>query len=402
MADIVLEIHHINVGTGDSTLIVVRNTVLMRNCLTAKGIAPANKYEMLKLARENNIVLNGTVIQSVLIDAGNDSGKAKKIETYLTDVGIDKINYILTSHYHRDHLGGYPYLLGKVSSAPNARAYDRGDGKPGGKSDFKNYRDSLSGYTLVKISVSVPPAPITTSIDLGTGNNGQSIKLTCIAVDTAALDGTAVNGASNQNDFGIAWLLRYGRFSYLTSGDLGGFDNGGYVDMETPMIQQVNSQLGLNHICAFKLNHHGSEHSSNPYYLSLMKPKTAIISSGDRKYGNDYHPHPEVIEDLEAAQWDISSWIGSAAGTDMATNPLEKYYVTSLRKHLGDPRDQIGKAGKGKIGGDIVITVDDTSIDTKSKYAIYCNGEKPGAGVVKNNDDMRKGSPACLDYYDCH
>jgi beta-lactamase superfamily II metal-dependent hydrolase len=358
---------------------------------------------MLKLAREKNVVLNGTVIQSILIDAGNDSGKAKKIQTYLTDVGIDKINYILTSHYHRDHLGGYPYLLGRVNSAPNAKAYDRGDGKPKGKSDFDDYRGALLGYTLIKIPAPVPPAHIATSIDLGTGNNGQQIKLTCIATDTSVLDGTEVNCASNQNDFDVAWLLQYGQFSYLTSGDLGGFDKGGYVDVETSMIGQVNSQLGLKHICACKLNHHGSEHSSNPYYLSLMKPKTAVISVGDRKYGNDYHPHSEVIEDLEAAQWDISSWLGNAAGTNMAVNPIEKYYVTSLRKYLGDPRDQIGKAGKkGMIGGDIVIIVDDTNIDTKSKYAVYYNGEKPGVGVVKDNDDMRKCNPASLDHYDCH
>lgn len=397
VADIILEIHHINVGTGDASVIVIRDTVKMHDKLTKNGIAiPAHKYEILKLTREKNISLNGTAVSTILIDAGNDAGKAKKIKTYLTDIGVNEINCILTSHYHQDHLGGYPYLLKQVKKSAGAKAYDRSTGTPKGSSNFTKYRNAIAGYTLVEVP-GKSGTHITETIDLGIGNKGQQIKLICIATDTLVLDGTKTNGAKNQNDYGMAWLLQYGQFLYLTSGDLGGFDSGNYVDMETPIIKK----LGLGHVCACKINHHGSRESSNPYYMSLMKPKVAIISVGDKKYGNDYHPHPEVIEDLEAPKWDVSTWLNNAAGTNMFDNSLYNYYVTGLRKNLGNPRDEIGKSGKGKIGGDIVIIVDDTSIDISSKYAVYCNGEKPGADVVKNNPDMRKGEKG-LYYYDCH
>jgi hypothetical protein len=397
VADIILEIHHINVGTGDASIIVVRDTAKMKDRLIANGkVVPANNYAMLKLAREVPVDLSNTVITSILIDSGNDSGKAAKIKAYLTGMGINELNYVLTSHFHQDHLGGYPCILKLVNKAVDAKAYDRSDGAPRGSSNFTNYRTAIAGYTLVKVPA-VVGTPITTSIDLGTGNRGQQITLRCVATDAGVSDGTQVSGATNQNDFGMAWVLKYGQFVYLTGGDLGGFSSGNYVDMETPMIEKA----GYGHVCACKINHHGSRESSNPYYLSKMTPKAAIISVGDKKYGSDYHPHPEVIDDLDAAQWDISSWLNHPAGTNIQPNSLNNYYATSLRKNLGDPRDKIGVVGKGKIGGDIVVIVDDTNIDTRSKYAVYCNGEKPGAGVVKNNSDLRDAA-SCLDYFDCH
>lgn len=408
VTDIILEIHHINVGTGDATLIVVRDPVSMKNKFTTHNVAlPTSRYEWLKVAMETPIDLKGTVLksqkglsQTVLIDAGNDSSKAFKIERYLNEVGVTELGYVLTSHYHQDHLGGYPYLLGPVKNATGAKAFDRGDGFPKGSSNFAKYRDSIKGYTLIPVPAPSPVGKhIDTSIKLETGNMGQQLKLTCIATDTAVLNGSKVTGASNQNDFGLAWLLQYGAFSYLTSGDLSGFNNGNYVDMETPMIQQVATLSGSAHVCACKLNHHGSRESSNPYFLSIIQPRTAVISVGDKKYGNNYHPHEEVIEDLEAPQWDVSSWSGKPH--DNRLNTIQHYYVTSLRKNLGNPRDQIGMAGKGKIGGDIVIIVDDTKIDSESRYAVYWNGKKPG-NVVKNDKDMRGCTPKGIYYYVCH
>ncbi len=416
MPDLTLEIHHVNVGTGDATVIVVRDYDEVATTLSKAGVAPLPvKHEMLQYAIENNHVLDDTIACAVLIDAGNDAKKAARIKAYLSTIGVTELNYVLTSHYHQDHLGGYPNLLKRVNSAAGSEAYDAGDHSPKPANIFPRYRAILASKNYSLNKVPATGNDIDTQFDLVPGMV-PAMTLTCIATDTAVLDGTNHARARNNNDFGMAWLLQYGAFRYLTGGDLGGFDAGGYIDMETPMIEAVVQEdaadfetmtappmpLEKGHVCACKLNHHGSEHSSNGYYLSIMKPKSAVISAGDKKYGNDHHPHEEVIEELEAATWDVSSWKNQPPNTSIVPNSLQHYYLTGILGNLGVHRDNIGMPGsRGSIGGDVVIIVDNTNIASESSYAVYWNGEKPG-DVVSHNADMKDTRPAGVEVYHCH
>lgn len=405
-----LEIHHINVGTGDSTLIAVRDVTKTRTAITPyKNVSAEKDYNLLKIARDNNVVLSGTIDKAVLIDSGNGSTQGDIINKYLNDIGVTKLDYVLTSHFHQDHFGGYPVVLKKYKGT--YVPYDRSNIAPKAGTTFTKYRDNLTENTTQAIKEIAQPGAVsvsgTNSLELAIGNKGQKIVLRIIESNSTDLNGASVAAATSQNDAGFGWLLQYGAFRYFSGGDLGGFDQSNYICVETPMIDElvkkdtsvfttnINGPMDKGHICSFKLNHHGSRYSTNAWFISTMRPTSAIISCGDR-HG---HPHKEAIEDLDAVQWDISDWKGV---TTKINNTLQNYYVTGLLNNFGDLRDNIDTLGnKGVIGGDIVIIVDDSDIDTASKYNIYWNGRKPG-NAVKDNNDMRDPAGAGEKYIECH
>jgi hypothetical protein len=68
--------------------------------------------------------------------------------------------------------------------------------------------------------------------------------------------------------------------------------DGSYHDIETAVAR------GLPDLDVYRVDHHGSDHSSNPTFLAQTDPQVAIVSVGD---GNRYgHPRPATLERLAA------------------------------------------------------------------------------------------------------
>jgi len=122
------------------------------------------------------------------------------------------------------------------------------------------------------------------------------------AIGALMLDGTPVAAdhsdepiPPSENDFSIGLLVRYGRFSYGTFGDTDGeyetSVNGYYYD---DIEAVVGPRIG--HVDVYRVNHHGSSHSSSPGFLGTLTPSASIISCG---YNNSYgHPDQEIVDRL--------------------------------------------------------------------------------------------------------
>lgn len=95
-----LEIHHIDVGgAGDATLILAIET-------------------------EGTTV---TRTRSMLVDGGLGGAAAQRVHPYLSKIGLDKLDAVLSTHYDADHLDGITKLL--EMPAPRYRntiVYDQG------------------------------------------------------------------------------------------------------------------------------------------------------------------------------------------------------------------------------------------------------------------------------------
>jgi competence protein ComEC len=137
-----------------------------------------------------------------------------------------------------------------------------------------------------------------------------------------SLDLTQEGISEVENGSSISLLIEYGKFRYLTSGDLtGGGSPGGFqsLDLESPLAKLVG-EVSIVHA-----NHHGSLTSSNDNFVNALKPKAVIFSLGD---GNEFnHPAQEVLQrwnNAGAKLWLTEKGAGGfIAGEHVVNGPIE-------------------------------------------------------------------------------
>ena len=285
-----LEIHHINIGQGDSILIV------------------------------------GPTGKSLLFDAGetywNSSVDAQIIGAYTeTVLGCRELDYVVISHFHVDHIGYVGYgglwnlveIQGYTVGTTLLRDYSTYLGST--SSTFENWKIYLEGAGQTKLNP-VTAVEGTEQVDLGPG----------VAFDIVTLDGNGTiiagdfsNNTSppSENDYSIGTVLSYGDFDEWIGGDLDGqYEIGGfgytYHDIELSVAPKVGD------VDVYKVNHHASLHSTSSTFIGQIDPEVSIVTVGDSNtYG---HPTQLVMDRLLATsvvymteRGDTGTNIGSAS-----------------------------------------------------------------------------------------
>ncbi|WP_459825126.1 ComEC/Rec2 family competence protein [Halorubrum luteum] len=243
-ADGELELHHIDVGQADATLLVT----------------PAN--------------------ETILIDTGDWRHGGEGVIEYLEQEGIDRIDHLVATHGHADHIGGHDAVIEWAETEGDGigAAYD--SGVPHTSQTYDRYLDAVEAH----------------DVDLFIVEEGDELpvdgNLTALVVNPEAGD-----SGSDLHDNSVAVVFEFGEFTYLTTGDA-------ETDAEARMINEWGGELDAD---VYQAGHHGSSTSSTPAFLDTATPEIAIISSAyDSQYG---HPHDEVLESF--ADRDIETyWTG--------------------------------------------------------------------------------------------
>ncbi|MCX7569940.1 lamin tail domain-containing protein [Tumebacillus sp. DT12] len=246
-----LHIGSIDVGQGDATLIV----------------SPEGK--------------------SLLVDV-NQSSAAKIADYIQTVLGHKNLDYILVTHYHADHMGDYVNLLKNYGVTVKTATYDRGG-------DRYEYNSTLYQTYYDYVTNAANNAKRTRIYENDLINMGASMSVKVVSIGD--LDSDTASGVTviNENDNSIALKVKYGELDYFVAGDLSGANywnsagGYGYADIETSVAPKVGS------IEVYRVDHHGSSHSSNQFFVDTLKPSVSIISLGQNSYG---HPAPEVVSRL--------------------------------------------------------------------------------------------------------
>ena len=259
-------------------------------CLAGPAAAQQLEVHFLEVGQGDCTLVIGPDGTTFLLDGGPNGKGNNTLVPYLQGLGINSLDYVAASHYHADHVGGLDELWNAGIQA--TVCLDRGDSNTPTTQTFNDYRSTYAG-----VRQTVTPGQI---VSLGGGATA-----TCLVVEGAIVGGGNIDISSSaqyENSASIAWRIEYGAFDLFVGGDLTGGGNGA-TDVETPLAA-VCGDLDV-----LRVNHHGSRTSSNPSFLSIVQPEAAIVSCGS---GNQYgFPKQETVDNLN--RWDrvIPVWCTS-------------------------------------------------------------------------------------------
>jgi len=219
--------------------------------------------------------------QSLLVDTGNpgpgaEDRDAKRILEAAKLAGLTKIDMLLSTHFHSDHVGGAPALANMI---PIGRFYDHGESietsDPRAAQLFDAYRAAADGNrTTVKPGDKIPLPGTDVTVVV---SNGEPIAKAINGGGPNALCKDAVQKDSdkteNQRSAGI--LLTFGKFKFLDLGDL-------TWDKEMELACPVD-KAGT--VTLFQATHHGffGDYSGAPAMIWAIKPQVVVVNNGARK-----------------------------------------------------------------------------------------------------------------------
>lgn len=194
--------------------------------------------------------------ETMLIDAStNDMGKT--VVDDIKKLGIDKIDYLIGTHPHEDHIGGLDeviksFVIGKIYMPKVA-------------TNTKSYEDVLDNIAKKKLKVSSPRI-------------GEKFTVGNAECEVMHID----NREDDLNADSIVIKMEYKGTTYLFTGDAN---------------YEVENSRDWPEVDILKVGHHGSNSSTTNKFLNQTKPKIALISCGKN---NDYgHPGESTIKRLQ-------------------------------------------------------------------------------------------------------
>lgn len=209
---------------------------------------------------QGDAILVKTASSSLLIDAG-ENNMASTVTNYLQKQGIDKLDYIIGTHPHSDHIGGLDHVINTFGADTILM--------PEAVHTTKTYEDVLEAIEDKDMKITLPRV-------------GEEYQL-----GPASFTILAPNSSdySDLNDYSIGIRLVYKNSEFLLAGDVSTFSE----------QEMLKNGLDLS-ADVLKISHHGSEYSSCSEFLDEVSPSHAVISVGeDNEYG---HPHEVILQAL--------------------------------------------------------------------------------------------------------
>jgi beta-lactamase superfamily II metal-dependent hydrolase len=271
--------------------------------------------------------------QSLLIDTGwpgNEGRDADRIVAAAKSAGLSKIDFVLITHFHNDHVGGAPQLAARI---PIGTLIDHGEN-----------RESTDGPT-VQGWQAYQALLATGKYKRITPKPGDVLPIQGMRVEVISADGALIEkplpGAGQENAAckesetrpadktenlrSLGTFITFGKLKLLDLGDL-------TWDKEMELMCPVNK---LGHVDVYIVSHHGWQQSSSPALVYGIAPRVAIMDNGAKKGGTpstwdiiEKSPHLENLWQVHfsdeggAAHNVPAEFIANPQGTD-AGNYLE-------------------------------------------------------------------------------
>ena len=186
---------------------------------------------------------------------------------YIKNLGIEKIDYLIGTHAHEDHIGGLDNVIKSFDIGTIYMPYTTSK-----TTTTKTFEDVVDSVLEKNLTMS--------KAEIGTTFNVGDAKCEVIYVDNSEPD--------NTNNQSLCIRMTFGEKSFLFMGDL---------------EKDVESKLDVEKTTVLKVGHHGSDTSSTESFLKKVMPEIAVIQVGRN---NDYsHPKQKVLDRLNSLNCNI-------------------------------------------------------------------------------------------------
>ena len=277
--------------------------------------------------------------QTVLIDTGNPGARdLDRIMEVFASAGVTKIDYLISTHYHTDHIGGLEALAKRI---PVRHFMDHGpsvevrEGVPGFQAAYAEIHGKAS-HTVLEAGDRIPLTGLDWRI---VTSAGKAITTPLAgagglnATECAAFQRHTDAASPDDNGQSVGSVIAFGQFRAIDLGDL--LWNNEF-DLVCPRDQVGTADLYL-------VTHHGLDQSGSPALVHAIRPRVAIMQNGTRKGGatttfQTLRSTPG-LEDIWTMHWSYAAGMEHNSAGVFIANVEDTAMIAAI---LNDPRSAQG------------------------------------------------------------
>ena len=236
--------------------------------------------------------------ESMVVDTGwggHNKRDAERIAAAAKMAGVKKIDYLVITHYHADHVGGIAQLAEKM---PIHNFVDHGANVEDSKQGQVLYNEYVAfrakgNHIEVKPGDTIPIKGIEVKV-ISAGGKVLDAPLPGAGQAGAECAGFRMHDADpTENAQSVGMLITYGSFRMIDMGDL-------TWNKEKDLVCPVNK---IGKVDLYLVSHHGMDMSGSPQWVHSLAPKVALMNNGARKGGS-----PQAWQDIHDAPGTPDIW----------------------------------------------------------------------------------------------
>jgi beta-lactamase superfamily II metal-dependent hydrolase len=238
--------------------------------------------------------------ESLLVDSGfpGDRDAGRIADVALKVAGLKQIDHYITTHWHRDHVGGSTRLAELI---PIKHYYDHGlpatlasDIQP---ELIEAYKQITQGQSVTlkpddQIKLLSPKYSARLEVRVMAAGGvvlGEKTADPQVRPCGADFEPKPEDKTDNVNSVGI--LLSFGNFQFFDGGDL-------TWNIENRLVCPRNL---VGAVDVFQSDHHGLDVSNNPRLIQALKPRVTVVNDGPRKGGEaGFYARLKSVKEIEA------------------------------------------------------------------------------------------------------